>query len=91
MAKKIARQATPGITPIEMTEKISQVIDSVKNYFPYVKTIYVNAKGEYHFHPRKGFDAVNIDGSATPELPSAPNAVDGTIPTIPAGTENLEF
>jgi hypothetical protein len=91
-----AKKAGPAAvtTTVVVNEKIAEAIENLKKFQPYVKVAYFKPNGEYHLHPRTGFAAVAIDGTAvvtTEEAEPAPNAADASIPELPAGTEKLEF
>jgi hypothetical protein len=93
MAKspKVAAAKSAAISEkIQLTGKITEAVANVKKFFPYVKVIYIKANGEYHFHPRPGFSAVNIDGTEIEETKSEPIS-EADPASVPAGTENLEF
>ena len=95
MATKQKAPAAKSAAPakIVVNEKIAESIELVKKHFPYIKTLYVKSNGDYHFHQRLGYEPVSIDGApmAAAAESETPNAADGTIPTIPVGTEKLEF
>lgn len=78
-----AKKAAP-----KYNEKITKAIEVIKASQPHVKVVYFNANGDYHFHKRDGFKAVNIDGSAEEDIDLGAE-VEETEPTEDTGAGEL--
>jgi hypothetical protein len=87
MATK-AKKTAPAIAT---SEKVSEVVDMIREHMPHVKIAYINEKGEYHFHPRKGFAPVSIDGGEIVDEPVKAKEESPAATATPELGKDLEF
>jgi hypothetical protein len=74
-----AETAAPKKQAASISQKlIEKALEHAEIAHPHAEFIYMNAKGEYHLHPRPGFVKVDKDGDVYGEIEAVAKPVKAT-------------